>query len=143
MAKQFEVTWEGLLPATPDVVWDAFTRRTAGRLWEIAYEPRAGGAGRGLTGGGGTVTVGEPHRRFGTQAADDSGVNRLSYLLEPRDDGTYLRLGVRGADALYRFYGRDRWGWPVGVAIHRFGPGPDDGAWGSWLDDVHSTEAVA
>ncbi|MGH3376029.1 MAG: SRPBCC family protein [Actinoallomurus sp.] len=237
MAEKFVVTWEGLLPAAPDVVWDAFTRRAAGWLWEIAYEPRVGGAERGLTGGGGTVTAWEPDRRFVTRASDDSGVNQLTYLLEPRDGGTYLHythegtitgdydleldacrrhtafyyhslgeyvrhfqgrdatyvtatapqasaadgfavlrralgvenvavgdpvrlagpvpitgvvdyatdafLGVRGGDALYRFYGRDRWGWPVGVAVHRFGPGPDGAAWESWLDDVHSTEAVA
>ena len=42
--KRFEVTREGTLPAVPAEVWDAFTRRTAGWLWEISYEPRAGGA---------------------------------------------------------------------------------------------------
>jgi hypothetical protein len=49
-------------------------------------------------------------------------------------------LGVRGADALYRFYGRDRWGWPVGLAHHFFGaPEP---AWTTWLDGL-ADEAVA
>jgi uncharacterized protein YndB with AHSA1/START domain len=240
MAEEFEVTWEGELPASPREVWDAFTRRTAGWLWDIDYEPRAGGAERGLTGGGGTVTVWEPHRRFVTRAVGDGGdVNQLDYVLEPRGEGTYLRfthrgalagdydleldacrrhtafyyhslgeylrhfpgrdaayvsvqapetsagdgfsavrralgvtadvavgdrvrleaagtegvvdyatsefLGVRGADALYRFYGRDRWNWPVAVAVHRFAGGADEAAraWGAWLDDVFSTEAVA
>ena len=32
-------------------------------------------------------------------------------------------LGVRSADALYRFYGRDAWCWPVGVAHHLFADG--------------------
>ena len=238
MAKDFEVTWEGLLPASPAVVWDAFTARTAGWLWEISYEPRVGGAERGLTGGGGEVTVWEPHRRFVTCASDGTGVNRLTYVLEPREAGTHLRfthegtisgdhdleldacrrhtafyyhslgeylrhfagrdasyvtaqapetsadggfavlrralgvpsgvaagdrvrlsgpapisgvvdyatgmfLGVRDETALYRFYGRDRWGWPVGVAVHRFGPGPDGEAWGSWLNEINADEAVA
>lgn len=62
MRKRFEVTWEGTLPAAPAEVWDAFTRRTAGRLWEISYEPRVGGAERGLAGGGGTVTEWEEPR---------------------------------------------------------------------------------
>ncbi|GAB3881537.1 SRPBCC domain-containing protein [Kibdelosporangium lantanae] len=29
-------------------------------------------------------------------------------------------LGVRTEDALYRFFGRDRWGMPVGVAMHLY-----------------------
>jgi hypothetical protein len=37
MAEEFEVTWEGELPASPREVWDAFTRRTAGWLWDIDY----------------------------------------------------------------------------------------------------------
>ena len=240
MGRPFEVTWEGALPASPRVVWDAFTARTAGWLWEIEYEPRAGGAERGLTGGGGTVTDWEPHRRFVTRAEDAKGdVNRLEYVLEPHGEGTYLRyvhqsaasgdhdleldacrrhtafyyhslgeylrhfagrdaayvsvnapaasardgfatvraalgvtpalavgdtvrleavgadavvdyvtdtfLGVRSADAFYRVYGRDRWGWPVGVSAHLFdGDAEAAGrAWSVWLDDVFSTEAVA
>ena len=31
-------------------------------------------------------------------------------------DGTMV--GVRADDALIRVYGRDVWGWPVGVAVH-------------------------
>jgi Activator of Hsp90 ATPase homolog 1-like protein len=240
MGTEFTVTWEGELPAAPAEVWDAFTRRTAGWLWEISYEPRAGGAERGLTGGGGTVTVWEPHRRFTTRAeAGDGDFNQLDYALEDRGESTYLRfthsgvfaadpdlqldacrrhtafyyhslgeylrhfrgrdaayvsvqapeasardgfatmrralgvnagvavgdrvrldpagaegvvdyatsefLGVRGADALYRFYGRDRWHWPFAVAVHRFGGGADEAgrAWSAWLDGVFPTEAEA
>jgi Activator of Hsp90 ATPase homolog 1-like protein len=240
MAEVFEVTWEGGLPGSPREVWDAFTRRAAGWLWEVEYEPRAGGAERGLTGGGGTVTVWKPHRRFVTRAVNEEGdVNQLDYVLEPRGEDTYLRythrgaiagdhdleldacrrhtafyyhslgeylrhfrgrdaayvsvqapgasardgfatlcralgvtadvavgdhvrldpagsegvvdyatstfLGVRGADALYRFYGRDRWNQPVAVAVHRFGGGADEAArvWDAWLRDVFPTEAVA
>ncbi|MEV0590370.1 SRPBCC family protein [Nonomuraea cavernae] len=54
-------------------------------------------------------------------------------------------LGVRGDDALYRFYGRDVWGWPVGVAHHLFAAGADEAhhtrAWSAWLDGVFATEA--
>jgi hypothetical protein len=43
-------------------------------------------------------------------------------------------------DALYRFYGRDAFGWPVGVAHHLFAEGVDaaltEKAWGVWLDGV-------
>ncbi|MDN3357925.1 SRPBCC domain-containing protein [Actinomadura sp. DC4] len=214
MAERFEVTWEGALPASPQAVWDAFTAHTTGWLWEIAYEPRLGGAEQGLSGGGGTVTAWEPHRHFTTAAS--GGFNELDYVLEPQGPGTYLRfrhrgefgedydlnldacrrhtafyyhslgeylrhfagqdaayttfdvpcgfaelrralgvaggvkvgdrvrsgpvdgvvdyvtdtfLGVRGASALYRFYGRDRWGWPVGVGVHEF-------SLRSWLSEV-------
>ena len=29
-------------------------------------------------------------------------------------------LGIRGADQLFRVYGRDTWGYPVGTTTHRF-----------------------
>jgi hypothetical protein len=50
MAREFEVTWEGEMPATPQEVREAFTKHTRGRLWEIAYEPRVCGAEPGRTG---------------------------------------------------------------------------------------------
>jgi hypothetical protein len=241
--KEFEVRWEGELPATPQQVWDAFTIHTAGWCWEIEYEPRAGGAERGLTSGGGTVTIWEPPRHFTTRTrpeAERDGFNQLDYVLEPRGEGTHLRfthrgvfaddyerqldgcrqhtafyyhslgeylrhfsgrdatyvaaeapeasaqggfaalrralglagdvaagdpvrltpaglepiegvvdyathafLGVRSADALYRFYGRDAWGWPVGVAHHLFaGEAADEQSWSGWLDGVFATQAV-
>lgn len=222
MAERFEVTWEGELPASPRSVWEAFTAHTSGWLWEISYEPRLGGAEKGLTGGGGTVTAWEPHRRFTTGSSH--GFNELDYRLEARGFGTYLRfrhrgefgaedydlqldacrrhtafyyhslgeylrhfagrdaayatfdtscgfaalrralgvaddvavgdpvrselvegvvdyasdtfLGVRGPSGLYRFYGRDRWGWPVGVAVHEFSGAP--ASWGAWLSEVEA-----
>ena len=71
--------------------------------------------------------------------------------LEPIDGvvdyATDVFLGVRSADALYRVYGRDTWGWPVGVAHHLFADGVDQAAaeraWGAWLTGVFATEAVA
>jgi hypothetical protein len=114
MTKDFDVQWEGELPATPQEVWDAFTVHTAGWLWKIEYEPRVGGT--------------EP----------------IEGVL---DYATHAFLGVRSGDALYRFYGRDAWGWPVGVAHHLFAEGVDaaasEQAWSAWLDGVFATEAVA
>jgi uncharacterized protein YndB with AHSA1/START domain len=245
MAREFEVRWEGELPAAPQDVWDAFTKHTAGWLWRIEYEPRVGGAERGLSSGGGTVTAWDPPRHFATRAEGAEGWwNELDYVLEPRGSGTHLRfahssvfaedydrqldacrehtdfyyhslgeylrhfagrdaayvaaeapaasaqggfaairsalgvdddvaagdrvrltpaglepiegvvdyathafLGVRSDDALYRFYGRDAWGWPVGVAHHLFADGAgaaaSERAWNGWLDGVFATEAVA
>jgi uncharacterized protein YndB with AHSA1/START domain len=246
MAKQFEVRWEGELPAPPQEVWDAFTLHGSGWQWTIEYEPRVGGAERGLTAKGGTVTVWDPPRHFTTRAPDLDGFNELDYTPEPRGAGTYLRylhqgvmaeddydqqldacrqhtayyyhslgeylghfsgrdaayvaadapeassyggfvvlrralgvaedvavgdpvrltpvglepingvvdystrvfLGVRSADALYRFYGRDAWRWPVGVAHHLFAADADQAAsseksWSRWLDGIFESEGVA
>jgi hypothetical protein len=55
-------------------------------------------------------------------------------------------LGVRGGDTLYRFFGRDEWGYPVGVALHLFSEGADKEterrAWNAWLAGVFATEGV-
>jgi hypothetical protein len=92
MSKEFEVRWEGVLPADPRQAWDAITRHTGGWLWEIDYEPRVGGAERGLTSGGGTVAAWDPPRHFQTRAERPDGwFNVLDYVLEPRGDGTLLR----------------------------------------------------
>ncbi|WP_028058799.1 SRPBCC family protein [Candidatus Solirubrobacter pratensis] len=248
MVKEFEVRWEGELPAGPQEVWDAITRHSAGYMWTIEYEPWIGGAERGLTAGGGTVTAWAPLRHFSTRTRPETerdGVNELDYRLEPVGSATYLRyvhrtavpagdydrqlaacrhhtsfyqhslgqyachfagreaayvsvdgpesspqggflalrralglagdvvtgdrvrltpaglepidgvvdyvtgsfLGVRSADALYRLYGRDTWGWPVGVALHLFGEDVDQAAseraWGDWVAGVFDGERVA
>lgn len=243
MATQFEVRWEREIDASPEVVWDAFTLHSAGWLWHIEYEPKVGGAERGLTPGGGTVTVWDPARRFTTRALDDGdGFNELGYVLEPRGSGTHVSylhrgvfgedeydvqldacrqhtafyshsmseytqhfagrdpvyvsadapdssvrdgfavvcnalglgpdaavgdrihleldgvapvdgtidyltatfLGVRTADELIRVYGRDRWGWPVGVAVHLFADDADGPAatkaWTTWLNGLFTEE---
>jgi hypothetical protein len=50
-------------------------------------------------------------------------------------------LGVRTNDALYRFFGRNAFGGPVGMSIHDFGDGVDAEAagrsWEAWLADVY------
>jgi uncharacterized protein YndB with AHSA1/START domain len=66
--------------------------------------------------------------------------------LEPLDGVVdYLRpnfLGIRAGDALYRFFGRNAWGGPVGMAIHSFAEGVDDDAtaraWKAWLEGVYA-----
>jgi hypothetical protein len=50
-------------------------------------------------------------------------------------------LGVRTSDALYRFFGRNAFGGPVGMSIHHFGDGVDaeaEGrAWTAWMASVY------
>lgn len=92
MMRPFTVTWEDVLAGTPDQVWDAITARASGWIWEIDYEPHVGGAERGLTGSGGTVTAWEPGRHFQTRAARPDGWrNQLDYVLEPHPQGTRVR----------------------------------------------------
>ena len=90
MVKRWEVQWEGELPARPQDVWDAITQHADGYLWKIEYEPRVGGAERGLTAGGGTVTAWEPPRHFATRTRPETerdGFNELDYRLEPLGAG--------------------------------------------------------
>jgi len=247
MVKEWELRWEGELPAAPQDVWDAITRHAEGYLWNVEYEPWVGGAERGLTQSGGTVTVWEPPRHFATRTRPETerdGINEVHYELEALGPVTYLRslhraavpaeefdvqlaacrehtafyhhslglyacrfagrkptayvsadgastagsfaavcralglpadvvagdpvrlapagfapidgvvdyatdafLGVRSADALYRVYGRDKWGWPVGIAHHLFAADADQAAsrqaWSDWMAGVFTTEVVA
>ena len=47
-------------------------------------------------------------------------------------------VGLRTADGLYRFFGRNAWGMPVALGHHLFGEGVDQEktqrAWQAWLD---------
>jgi hypothetical protein len=67
----------------------------------------------------------------------------------PNDDADgvvdYLRgpfLGIRTDQALYRFFGRNAFGGPVGMSIHHFGDGVDAHAagdtWTRWLAGVYA-----
>lgn len=53
-------------------------------------------------------------------------------------------LGLRTGDAMYRFFGRNTWGAPVGIALHRFAAGASDDedatrkAWQGWLDGLYA-----
>jgi uncharacterized protein YndB with AHSA1/START domain len=102
MFKEFQVQWEEVLPGDPDKVWDAITARAAAWIWEIEYEPRLGGAERGLTSGGGTVTAWDPPRHFQTRGERPDGWrNELDYTLEPSDDGTLVRYVHTGVTTDY------------------------------------------
>jgi hypothetical protein len=63
--------------------------------------------------------------------------------LEPVDGVVdYARgpfIGVRSGEALYRFFGRNAWGGPVGMSIHHFGSvdeGEQTQVWQGWLNGV-------
>jgi hypothetical protein len=51
-------------------------------------------------------------------------------------------MGVRSDEALYRFFGRNAFGGPVGMSIHHFGDGVDaeaaGAAWTAWLERVYA-----
>jgi hypothetical protein len=50
-------------------------------------------------------------------------------------------LGIRTDEALYRFFGRNAFGGPVGMSIHHFGDGVDadrtGASWAAWLASVY------
>jgi hypothetical protein len=79
---------------------------------------------------------------LGAQIAEGDSVRLTPQGLDAVDGVVdYLRpnfLGVRTADALYRFFGRNAFGAPVGMSIHMFADGVDretvEQAWGQWLD---------
>jgi hypothetical protein len=65
------------------------------------------------------------------------GIERLDAVVD------YLTpefIGLRTEDGLYRFFGRNAFGAPVGFALHSFADGVDPDktrlAWQSWLDGV-------
>jgi hypothetical protein len=102
MFREFEVRWEGELPASPQAVWDAITVHAGGYLWPIEYEPGVGGRERGLSVGGGIVAAWEPNRHFATHsdpATERDGPNSLDFVLEPLGGITYLRYVHHGTVA--------------------------------------------
>ena len=50
-------------------------------------------------------------------------------------------LGIRTDEALYRFFGRNAFGGPVGMSIHHFGDGVDadevGAAWTEWMASAY------
>jgi hypothetical protein len=79
---------------------------------------------------------------LGTQASEGDSVRLTPAGLEPIEGVIdYLRpnfIGVRAADALYRFFGRNAFGAPVGMSIHMFTDGIDPEklkqSWQNWLN---------
>ncbi|KIF66595.1 ATPase [Streptomyces sp. AcH 505] len=74
---------------------------------------------------GDTVTFAVPGGRSGDAVVDF----RNAYF-----------LGLRTDDAMYRLFGRNHWGAPVGISVHDFAPGADakqiESAWQSRLDGL-------
>lgn len=70
-----------------------------------------------------------------------AGLPPIEAVVDYRTDAF---LGLRTDDALIRIYGRDTFGWPVGVALHLFAPDADgaalEQAWRTWLAGVYTTE---
>jgi hypothetical protein len=79
---------------------------------------------------------------FGAQAVEGDPVRLTPEGLEPIEGVIdYLRpnfIGVRTPDALYRFFGRNAFGAPVGMSIHLFADGVEPEttkqAWQHWLE---------
>jgi len=71
--------------------------------------------------------------RVHLEVADVEGV--VDYL-------TPAFIGIRTEDALYRFYGRNVWGWPVGIGHHLFAEDADadeaEKAWTAWLNGLYA-----
>ena len=70
---------------------------------------------------------------------DLPGIGQLDAVVD------YLRpafLGLRTADGLYRFFGRNAWGWSVGFSLHLFTSGIDSDKttqdWRTWLNGIFS-----
>jgi hypothetical protein len=76
-----------------------------------------------------------------TVRVDLPGAGPADAVLDYRDEHF---LGLRTGDAMYRFFGRDAWGAPVGIALHRFAPDAPASqeqtrqAWSTWLDGLYS-----
>jgi hypothetical protein len=78
---------------------------------------------------------------LGMDASEGEPVRLTPQGLEPIEGVLDYRrpnfLGVRTADSLYRFFGRNAFGYPVGMSIHAFGNGFDPEtrkqAWERWL----------
>lgn len=67
------------------------------------------------------------------------GVGRLSGEVDFSNEHF---LGLRTSDAMYRFFGRNAWGAPVGMTVHDFsGTGDPDAtakAWGGFLEKAYA-----
>ncbi|MCQ4207304.1 MULTISPECIES: SRPBCC family protein [Streptomyces] len=65
------------------------------------------------------------------------GGTTLDAVLDYRTDHF---IGLRTDHALYRIFGRGRWGAPVGISVHDFEPDADaernETEWSGWLDSV-------
>jgi uncharacterized protein YndB with AHSA1/START domain len=100
---------------------------------EASAQPGAFDTLRAALGVGGGVAEGDAVR------LEPDGVEAIDGVVD------YVRpnfLGIRTADALYRFFGRNAFGMPVGMQIHAFADGVDKDAtqaqWQAWLNGVYA-----
>ncbi|RPK36163.1 hypothetical protein EES39_32300 [Streptomyces sp. ADI92-24] len=91
-------------------------------------------------------------RRLGL--ADDAAVGDRSTLLAPGPEHEPVEvvvdwistdfIGLRGPDALYRFFNGSTWNVPIWLGHHLFAANSDEEqttkAWTAWLDDTHAQE---
>jgi uncharacterized protein YndB with AHSA1/START domain len=76
-----------------------------------------------------------------TVRVDLPGAGRVDAVLDYRNEHF---IGLRTGDAMYRFFGRDAWGGPVGNSLHRFAPDAAASAeqarksWQEWLNGVYA-----
>jgi hypothetical protein len=79
---------------------------------------------------------------LGEEVGEGDSVRLTPQGLDPLDGVLDYRrpnfIGVRTADALYRFFGRNAFGAPVGISIHMFADGVDPEQvkqeWQNWLN---------
>lgn len=102
-ATEFEVTWEGTLPGTPEDAWYGVTKTdaTAGWIWPMEeMEPRVGGREIGAdpnAEGGAVVTAWEHPTHLANHMQAGDWYNTLDYRFEPTGDGnTRLQYSHRG-----------------------------------------------
>ena len=95
MSRQFEVTREVDLPASPDDVWVAITADTAAWQFPTGEEIPAG---ESPPEGGIFKTWDPPHRLVIRMESPDGTFNALDYAIEARDGGTahlrYVHSGI-------------------------------------------------
>jgi hypothetical protein len=96
-----------------------------------ALEPSAFAAVRAALGLGADAVVGD------RVAIDVAGAGRVDAEIDYLED---IFIGLRGDDALYRFYGRGGMGMPVFAGHHLFAEGADrepaEAAWTAWLEQA-------
>jgi uncharacterized protein YndB with AHSA1/START domain len=91
MSREFEISRDVDLPASPEDVWTAITAETAAWQFPTGEEPPSGE-------GGPIKTWDPPHRLVIRMESPDGTFNALDYAIEARDGGTahlrYVHSGI-------------------------------------------------
>jgi uncharacterized protein YndB with AHSA1/START domain len=121
-----------------------YLRHFGGRTATYVGTPPAGIQGPATSARPGAFDLLREELGLGDGAAEGDFVSLAPSGLEPIQAVVdYLRphfIGLRTDDGMYRFFGRDAWGMPVGMGVHLFGQEVDAAAteqvWKRWLDGV-------